>query len=120
MQHFWKYVSIGVVNTAIHWSLFLIMHNGFAFSQASSNTVAFLIAVSFSFWANARYNFNSQLTGRKYLLFVIFMGLMSLSIGYMSDKLALNSFVTLVIFSAVSLTLGFLYSKLVIFRENNS
>jgi putative flippase GtrA len=116
-QGFSRFVSIGLLNTSIHWSTFLVLHAVMGFSQALSNLAAFCLAVSFSFYANAHYTFNARATGSRYLLFVGFMGLLSLCVGYTADRLALPGLFTLVFFSGISLVCGFLYSKFFIFRE---
>lgn len=51
------------------------------------------------------------------MIYLGFMGAMAASVGQMSDTLELPSIVTLVTFSAVSLVMGFFYSKYIVFRE---
>jgi general stress protein CsbA len=51
------------------------------------------------------------------MMYVFFMGAVATLIGASADRLHINPVVTLVIFSAVSLVCGFLYSKYIIFRE---
>lgn len=46
---FIKYVSIGVLNTALHWAIFALCVYGFQTSQALANVAGFAVAVSFSF-----------------------------------------------------------------------
>ncbi|EDZ3869925.1 GtrA family protein, partial [Salmonella enterica subsp. enterica serovar Brunei] len=46
---FIKYVSIGVLNTALHWAIFALCVYGFQTSQALANVTGFAVAVSFSF-----------------------------------------------------------------------
>lgn len=114
---FTRYASVGVVNTLIHWSVFGVMYH-FGFRQSVSNLCAFCVAVTFSFFANAKWTFNVQATTAKYLLYTVFMGAMALAVGWGADRVQLNPILTLVLFSAVSLVCGFAYSKLFIFREN--
>lgn len=90
------------------------------FSQALSNLTAFCLAVSVSFYANAHYTFKARATGSRYLLFVGFMGLLSLGVGYAADRLRLPGLITLIVFSAISLVCGFFYSKCFIFRERET
>lgn len=117
---FATYVSIGLINTLVHWGFFLALHAGVGISQAYSNLAAFSVAVSFSFYANARYTFKAQTSWSRYLLFVGFMGLLSLGIGYAADVLIFPALLTLVLFSGISLVCGYLYSKHVVFREHLS
>ncbi|QTL39806.1 GtrA family protein [Xenorhabdus budapestensis] len=113
---FTKYLSIGVINTAIHWVLFTAVLHFFGASQAISNLVGFLAAVTFSFYANAKITFQKKATGWRYSAFISFMGLMSYMTGSLADAMDMQPIVTLVSFSATSLILGFMYSKFLIFR----
>lgn len=113
---FARYASVGVINTAIHWIVFLFIH-WLGANQAVSNMFAFLVAVTFSFFANARYTFKGKVTSGRYMIYLAFMGAMAASVGQMSDTLELPSIVTLMTFSAVSLIMGFFYSKYIVFRE---
>ncbi|WP_338561926.1 GtrA family protein [Erwinia sp. E_sp_B04_7] len=113
---FARYASVGVINTAVHWAVFFAVHAS-GVNQAFSNMSAFFVAVTFSFFANARFTFRGKATTGRYLIYLGFMGAMAASVGQMSDSLNLPSLVTLITFSAVSLVMGFFYSKYVVFRE---
>ena len=116
LKIFSKYVSIGIVNTLIHWTIFAILISQ-GISQAISNLVAFLVAVSFSFVANAKWTFNSNATGIKYILYVSFLGAVAIISGMIADKLKSPPIVTIISFSFLSLVIGFIYSKFFIFRK---
>jgi len=113
---FARYSSVGVINTAVHWVVFFAVHAA-GVNQAFSNMSAFFVAVTFSFFANARFTFKGKATTGRYLIYLGFMGAMAASVGQMSDTLQLPSIVTLITFSAVSLVMGFFYSKYIVFRE---
>jgi putative flippase GtrA len=110
-------VSVGVLNTALHWIVFSVGVYMFSVNQAAANFLAFVVAVSFSFFANARYTFKAKLKVRGYFLFVSFMGLMSIIVGKVSDYYQISPIITLIEFSAISLICGFFFSKLVVFKE---
>ncbi|MBS0880560.1 GtrA family protein [Pantoea sp. JGM49] len=113
---FARYVTIGVINTAIHWITFAIcVERGQP--QSLSNFVAFCVAVTFSFFANAKWTFNAEATTIRYMMYVLFMGLVAVMIGSYADRLKVSPIATLVVFSAISLVCGFVYSKYVVFRE---
>lgn len=112
---FKRYASIGVINTLLHWAIFFVVHS-FGVTQAQSNMVAFLVSVTFSYFANARFTFKKQATSYSYMIFIAFMGAMAGITGKASDCMQLPSIVTLVIFSALSLVIGFFYSKNIVFR----
>jgi len=71
----------------------------------------------FSFFANAKFTFNSSTTTIRYVMYIGFMGALSATVGWTADKCALPPLVTLVTFSAISLVCGFIYSKLIVFRN---
>lgn len=113
---FAKYFSIGILNTALHWSIFGLCFWIFGFNQANSNFIAFLFAVTFSFFMNARFTFNKKPTSTRYILFTAFMACLSYLIGFISDSLNVFPLITLIAFSAMSLVLGFIYSKYIVFK----
>lgn len=113
---FARYVTVGVINTAIHWIIFAIcIERGQP--QSLSNFVAFCFAVTFSFFANAKWTFSAEATTIRYMMYVFFMGMVSIMIGSYADRLKVSPVATLVVFSAVSLICGFIYSKYFVFRE---
>ncbi|KGD84453.1 GtrA family protein [Pantoea stewartii] len=113
---FTKYFSVGVINTAIHWIVFLCLLYGGA-NQTLANFGAFCVAVSFSFFVNARWTFKSETTAFRYMIYVLFMGSVASAVGWVSDKCSYPPLLTLIAFSAISLVCGFLYSKFIVFRD---
>lgn len=117
LKLFAKYTSIGVLNTLIHWVVFGVCIYGLHTNQALANFAGFVIAVSFSFFANARFTFKASTTTMRYMLYVGFMGTLSAAVGLVADISYLPPLVTLVTFSAISLVCGFIYSKFIVFRD---
>nr|WP_240158272.1 GtrA family protein [Pantoea sp. Tr-811] len=118
MQRFYRYGLIGVGNTAVHWLLFFLLHGCAGWYQAPSNIIAFAVAASLSYCLNAHFTFGSRTNGSRYLIFVAGMGALSFVVGAFSDWAALSPWLTLVIFSAVSLVAGYWFSQAVVFRRN--
>ncbi|WP_095145337.1 MULTISPECIES: GtrA family protein [unclassified Pseudomonas] len=114
---FSRFASIGLLNTLIHWTVFFVLYGLLGLRQAPSNLAAFCLAVTFSFYANARYTFQRRATLPRYLLFVTFMGALSFGVGYGADHWRLPGLLTLMVFSAISLVCGFLFSRFLVFRE---
>lgn len=112
-----KYVVVGGFNTLLHWATFAAVYYLFSHDQMISNFAGFCVAVTFSFFVNAKWTFESDHTTVKYFMYVGFMGLLALTSGYIADKLSLNPIITLIGFSAISLVVGFIYSNYVVFRE---
>lgn len=117
LKLFVKYSSIGIINTLIHWVVFAMCIYALHTNQAMANFAGFVVAVSFSFYANAKFTFNSATTTLRYMLYVGFMGSLSAAVGWGADLCALQPIVTLVTFSAISLVCGFVYSKFIVFRD---
>lgn len=86
--------------------------------QAFSNFVAFCIAVTVSFFANAKWTFNANVTTIRYIIYVFFMGAMASLIGWLADEFNVKPILTLVVFSIISLVCGFIYSKHIVFKED--
>lgn len=117
LKVFLKYAVVGGMNTVLHWLTFAIVFYCFSHNQMLSNFAGFCVAVTLSFFVNAKWTFQSDHTTSKYLMYVGFMGLLALSCGYLADKACLNPIITLIGFSAISLFVGFLYSTYIVFKE---
>lgn len=113
---FYRYVSVGAVNTLIHWAVFAIIRHELTDNQAIANFVGFSCAVAFSFFANAKFAFKNQLTTTRYIPFVGFMGVMSIIFGLLADRWNVLGLYTLISFSLFSLVCGFCYSKYSVFK----
>lgn len=113
---FIRYGLTGMLNTLVHWLVFFIGYSLFHLNQASANAVAFTCAVTVSFFINARWTFSSPVSLKRYLLWASFMALFALFTGWCGDILALNPFLTLIIFSALSLVIGFFFANRFVFR----
>nr|WP_205300584.1 GtrA family protein [Pantoea sp. Ap-967] len=109
---------VGIGNTLVHWLVFLGLHLMLGLRQASSNLLAFAVAATLSYYANAHYTFAVRPSGPRYLLFMLGMGALSLALGAMADWARLSPWLTLLAFSAVSLVAGYCYSHTVVFRRN--
>lgn len=117
LKLFAKYTSVGVLNTLIHWIVFAVCVYGLHTNQALANFAGFVIAVSFSFYANAKFTFETSTTTLRYMLYIGFMGTLSAAVGWSADMCGLPPMVTLVTFSGISLVCGFIYSKYIVFRD---
>ena len=115
-----SYSVVGVVNTLVHWCVFLGLVFAFSLAQGTANLLAFACAVTVSFILNARFTFKSALRIRKYIMYVLFMGALSYGVGTIAQVANFHPFVTLVVFTAVSFLIGFLYSRFVVFAETAS
>lgn len=116
LKLFIRYASVGVVNTLIHWLVFTAIYMA-GFTQSLSNLIAFCSAVTFSFFANAKWTFNSEATTQRYMMYVIFMAMIAMATGWYADKTDISPIITLASFSMISLVCGFIYSRFIVFRD---
>lgn len=117
LKIFAKYTSIGVVNTLIHWAVFAVCICAFHTGQSLGNFAGFVVAVSFSFFANAKFTFKASTTTMRYMLYFGFIGTLSAIVGWAADKSGMAPIFTLIIFSTISLICGFIFSKFIVFRD---
>ncbi|MDH2065990.1 GtrA family protein [Pantoea sp. GD03673] len=115
LTFFAKYMTVGMVNTLIHWLTFFIGLS-LGLLQSTANLIAFCIAVTFSFFVNARWTFRQRATTWRYILYAVFMGAMAFSVGFLADRFGLYPIITLIASSAISLVCGFLFSRFVVFK----
>lgn len=116
METFRKYFNVGILNTLIHWGIFYIAYM-LTDIQSISNFMGFFIAVSFSYIFNSLYTFKQKTSPKKYIIFLLFMSVFSFSLGYISDITKMQPIFTLIVFSSLSLVVGFVFSKFVVFKE---
>ena len=53
-KQFSRYFTIGILNTLVHWGVFLFLHWIILLEQSLSNMGGFIFAVIFSFFMNAK------------------------------------------------------------------
>lgn len=119
MKAIWKgflsYSLVGLANTLIHWQIFFVLRVAVGLSQATSNFAAFCVAASFSFYVNALYTFEAKVSALGYVLFIAVMGALSFIVGYLGDRWHVHGLLTVAAFSLLSLVIGFLLSRFVVF-----
>ena len=117
MNRFMKYTSTGVCNTGLHWIIFLFLYSSLGFGQALSNIIAFFFACSFSFIVNAYWTFESSISWFRYLCWVSIMGGIAYITGFFVECLNWHPLATLILFSVISLLVGYLSAKTIVFTS---
>lgn len=107
---FIKYAFVGVANTLIHWCVFFLVVS-LSDSQGAGNLLGFLCAVTFSYFVNAKVTFKVSYRYHAYFLYVSVMALISFSVGYTGDYFVLKPIWSLLVFSFISLILGYRCAK---------
>jgi putative flippase GtrA len=74
---FLRFSGIGLLNTAVHVVVVVVLVELGGFGSVSANVAAFVVANTFSFWANSRWTFRASLSARRYgrFLMVSLLGL---------------------------------------------
>ncbi len=118
MIQFIKYVIIGLFNTLHHWLwFFLFLYYGDV-DAAVSNTIAFILSASISYLLNSKITFKKNVNIKSFILFFTFMALLSYITGYLTLQFNIYEYFIPIIFSIVSLIIGFIYSKVIVFKGN--
>ncbi|PVZ41798.1 GtrA family protein [Pseudomonas sp. CC120222-01a] len=110
MPAFLKYLIVGIFNTIIHAAVFAALQVA-GNDQALSNLLAFIVALSFSFMANAWFTFRVPVSLVRYCVFVAGMGSLSASLGYLADSQGWPPPLTVGLFCLVSALLGFVFAR---------
>ena len=111
-----KFSLIGLANTSVHWSIFMLLYNITTY-QSISNLCGFLCAATFSFYMNATYTFEATKSLQRYILFMIFMALFNYAIGFVSDTFNMYPLYALIISSALGFAINFFFMNKFIFKE---
>ncbi|MGD9887579.1 MAG: GtrA family protein [Bacilli bacterium] len=78
-RNFIVFCIIGGINTLIHWGVYLLI---FHYSILIANTIAFVIASFFSYWANATFTYREKTTSKTFFLSLLtFLAKLGLSDG---------------------------------------
>jgi putative flippase GtrA len=116
MKGFPALAVIGVADGLIHWQIFFVLCSAIGLKQAASNFAAFCVAAGFSFYVNTLYTFDARTSVSAYLLFIGLMGGLSYGIGSFADAHNLPGLLTVAVFSALNLLLGYCFFRFVLFR----
>lgn len=82
-----KFSGIGVINTLIHTAVVVLCIERLGVHPSLANAVAFVVANSFSYWANRRWNFKTEASLGQYGRFLL-VSLAGLTITVLVSGLA--------------------------------
>jgi putative flippase GtrA len=71
VRRFVRFAGIGAVNTAVHVAVVVVLVELVGFGSVAANVSAFIVANTFSFWANSRWTFRASLSARRYSRFLV-------------------------------------------------
>jgi putative flippase GtrA len=120
MKEFPALTVIGIADALIHWQVFFVLCSAVELTQAPSNFAAYCVAAAFSFYVNMLYTFENKTPVFGYLLFIGLMGAASFGIGSIADIRGWHGLLTVTVFTALNLTLGYCFFRFVLFRQQRS
>jgi putative flippase GtrA len=82
-----KFSGIGLANTALHTGIVVLLVEILDAHPTMANTIAFVIANIFSYWANSRWNFKTPNSLQQYGRFFV-VSIFGLAITIMASSLA--------------------------------
>ncbi|WP_243466249.1 GtrA family protein [Sodalis glossinidius] len=96
------------------------MIDAFKYEQSVSNFVAFISAVTFSFFVNSKLTFKKRPTTTGYMIYIGIMGFLSILSGYVGDRCNTSPMFMLISFSVISLVIGYFSAKHLVFKDNTA
>lgn len=115
LKQFVIYCIIGLFNTTIHGITFYIFYSFLEF-QGICNLLGFLVAVTFSYFANAFFNFKKKPALCAFLKMTFSLGLLAFVLGCYSDIQHIHPAITFIGTVLLSTVLGFLVTKFYVFK----
>lgn len=116
LREFLRYGLVGIANTLVHAAVFFVLVN-LGQAQSISNLAAFFVAVTFSFFMNAKFTFRQRPTLTKFLKMTLVMSFLSFGSGWLGDYLTINPIITFLVYCALSYILGFLLFRFFVFSK---
>lgn len=122
------YLFFGVLSTIVNIGTYFICTRALNLNFLISNWVAWIAAVLFAYITNKFFVFESKITELKFIIkeftsFVscrILSGVTEMGIMYvMIDIMSINDFVVKIITNIVVVILNFIFSKLIIFKNQS-
>lgn len=116
---FLRYLNVGFINTSVHFFVFYLLIK-FDVEQDFSNLLSFFTATSIGYFLNRKFTFGSNQSNVRYFWYVFFMGGVSYFVGFVNKMLNFQPIYSLLIFSLLSLFVGYNFSKFIFKGKNNA
>ena len=115
LTEFVSYCAIGVLNTAVHYGVFLGLL-ALVPLQTIANTAGFVCGLVVSFFLNSRFTFKKPVSFVRFLKLGLASGVVALVFGLLGDLLALHPTLTFLSYVFVNPVIGFLLAKHFVFK----
>ena len=115
LTEFVSYCVIGVLNTAVHYGVFLGLL-ALVPLQTIANTAGFICGLVVSFFLNSRFTFKKDVSFVRFLKLGLASGIVALVFGVMGDILSLHPTLTFVCYVIINPIIGFLLAKYFVFK----
>lgn len=116
-MNFLKYNLIGILNTLMHWSIYLILTLHFNYHSEYSNFISFLISASLSYILNSKMNYKTKINKRSYFKFMLIIGFISIFIAKLFLYLGINNLIMLISYTILNVFLGYFFTKKMVFKK---
>ncbi|MDD3920743.1 MAG: GtrA family protein [Eubacteriales bacterium] len=123
------YVLFGAITTLLGIGTFQLFHAAAGMHYAVANVLSWVLAVTFAYITNRRFVFQSKAYEKKAVLreVALFFGARLLSLGLeelglylLIDRFLVLPFIAKVIMSAVVIMANYVFSKLVVFKTQDT
>lgn len=121
---FTKFVSVGVLNTMVDMGVYFALTrytDFFSLHLTTSKTISYIVALTFSYFANSLWTFRSDFTQRKLVTFYFTVGsgvFINVGVHYLFiDLLAVNDLLSVLVAAGGTAIWGFSLAKIVVFKK---
>jgi hypothetical protein len=125
-----KFLIVGVLNTIIGASIMFVAYNFFGLNYWISTSLNYIVAGTFSFFANKKFTFKSEgKTFQKIILFIITLIFCYFVAFYLSKKITffidisnkkLKENISMLLGMVIYTVLNFILQKKIVFREGGN
>lgn len=125
-----KFLMVGVLNTIIGASVMFVAYNFFGLNYWISTSLNYIVAGTFSFFANKKFTFKSEgKTFQKIILFIITLIFCYFVAFYLSKKITffidisnkkLKENISMLLGMVIYTVLNFILQKKIVFREGGN
>ena len=120
------YIIFGVLTTIVNLISYYLFSNIISINYLISNTISWIISVSFAYITNKFYVFNSKDTSKDIIIkeFIKFVncrltsGIIEMILLFLLvDMLAVNDIISKLVIGVIVVILNFIFSKLFVFKK---
>lgn len=116
-MYFIRYNLIGILNTLIHWLMYLTLTLYLYLESIYANFISFFISSTFSYILNSKINYKVAVKKSSYLKFIIIIGFLSIIISGIFSYLNISNIFMLIFYTFTNVFLGYFFTKKMVFKK---